>query len=122
MAAGEYAYDGFHVRDLVETEAVDVVQADVTRCGGITGFLDIASYCWAANVDLSAHCAPQLSLPACLAAPRVRHIEYFHDHVRIGSLLFDGVAEPADGALHADRTRQGHGLSVRWSDAERLRV
>lgn len=122
FAAGEYAYDAFHVRDLVEAEAIDVAQADVTRCGGITGFLDMASYCWAANIDLSAHTALQLSLQAGAAAPRIRHIEYFHDHVRLEDMLFDGVVEPVEGALHPDRSRPGHGLAVRRSDAEEYRV
>ena len=121
VAAGEYGYDAFHFRNLVQARAVDCVQADVTRCGGITGFLDAASLCWAHNIDLSAHCAPNLSVHPCTAAPRIRHIEYFHDHVRIESLLFDGTLEPQDGGvLRPDRTRPGHGLTFKRQDAERF--
>lgn len=120
VAAGEYAYDAFHVRDLLDAEAVDVVQADVTRCGGITGFLDIASLCWSRNRDLSAHTAPQVSLAACAAAPRFRHLEWFHDHVRIEPVLFDGTVSPVDGALHPDRTRPGHGLRLSADAADHL--
>lgn len=121
VAAGEYAYDVFHVRNLLAAEAVDVVQADVTRCGGITGFLDVASLCWAHDRALSAHTAPQLTLAAGAAAPRVRHLEWFHDHVRIESRLFDGTIAPVDGALHPDRTRPGHGLALS-ADAATYRV
>ena len=39
IAAGEYGYDLFYFRRMLEAGAVDVLQADATRCGGITGFL-----------------------------------------------------------------------------------
>lgn len=113
VAAGEYCWDAFDARDLVMAGAVDCLQADVTRCGGFTGFFDIASLCWAHEIDLSAHCAPNLSMHPCVAAPRVRHVEYFHDHVRIERGLFDGTVDPVDGQLRPDRDRPGHGLSLR---------
>ena len=37
IAAGEYGYDIFYFRNMLSAGAVDVQQADVTRCGGITG-------------------------------------------------------------------------------------
>lgn len=113
VAAGEYGFDVFHHRELITAGAVDCVQADVTRCGGFTGFADVAALTFAHDIDLSAHCVPNLSAHACAAAPRVRHIEYFHDHVRIERDLFDGALEPVDGALAPDRSRPGHGLSLR---------
>jgi L-alanine-DL-glutamate epimerase-like enolase superfamily enzyme len=51
--------------------------------------------------------------------PNLRHIEYFHDHVRIDQMLFDGVVEPVDGALHPS-DRPGLGLTLK-DDAERWR-
>ena len=77
--------------------SVDVLQADVTRCGGITGFLQVAALCEAHHIDLSGHCAPALHLHAACAAPRLRHLEWFHDHVRIEHMLFDGAPVPRDG-------------------------
>ncbi len=56
-----------------------------------------------------------MSLAVCAAAPRVRHIEWFHDHTRVDDLLLDGTVAPVGGALHPDRTRPGHGLHL--SDA-----
>jgi L-alanine-DL-glutamate epimerase-like enolase superfamily enzyme len=122
VTAGEYAYDSYHVRDLIHAGAIDCAQADVTRCGGITGFLDVAALCEAEQVDLSAHTAPAVSLAACAAAPRLRHLEHFHDHVRIEHQLFDGVPEPVDGCLRPDRTRPGNGLELRRADAEHYRA
>lgn len=121
VAAGEYAYDAYHVRDLVHAEAIDCAQADVTRCGGITGFLDVASLCEAEQIDLSAHTAPAISLAACAAAPRLRHLEYFHDHVRIEQRFLEGVVTPTDGCLRPDPSRPGHGLALRHADLEPFR-
>jgi L-alanine-DL-glutamate epimerase-like enolase superfamily enzyme len=120
VAAGEYAYVLADFRNLVG--AVDCLQADVTRCGGFTGLLHAAGLAAANGLDLSAHCAPQLSAHGFCAVPRARHLEYFHDHVRIESLLFDGVLEPVDGALRPDRSLLGHGLQLRRADAERYAV
>jgi L-alanine-DL-glutamate epimerase-like enolase superfamily enzyme len=117
IAAGEYAYVLADFRDLVG--AVDCLQADVTRCGGITGLLHAAGLAAGNGLDVSAHCAPQLSAHAFCAVARARHLEYFHDHVRVESLLFDGVLEPADGTLRPDRSRPGNGLELRRADAER---
>jgi len=121
VAAGEYATSAFGVRRLLEAGAVDVLQADVTRCGGITGFLQADALCVAHGRDLSAHCAPQLAVHAMAAAQRGRHLEYFHDHVRADRLLFDGVLEPTGGVLRPDPARHGHGLVLR-ADAERHRA
>jgi L-alanine-DL-glutamate epimerase-like enolase superfamily enzyme len=117
IAAGEYAYVPADFRNLVG--CVDCLQVDVTRGGGMTGFVRAAALAAAHQLDVSAHCAPQLSAHVCCAVPRFRHIEYFHDHVRIESLLFDGVLEPEGGALVPDRSRPGNGLELKRADAER---
>jgi L-alanine-DL-glutamate epimerase-like enolase superfamily enzyme len=122
IAAGEYAYTLDDLRGLLEAGAVDVAQADVTRCGGYSGFLKIATLCEAANIDLSGHCAPALHLPAAVAAPRFRHLEWFHDHVRIERMLFDGAPVPRDGMIAPDLTRPGHGLTLRTPDADAYAV
>jgi len=122
IAAGEYAYVPADFRNLVANGCVDCLQADVTRCGGITGFLRAGALAAAFDLDLSAHCAPSASVAACCAVPNFRHLEYFHDHVRLEPLLFDGVPEPKDGALEPDRSRPGNGLELKRTDAERYAV
>jgi len=119
IAAGEYAYVPADFRNLVANGCVDCLQADVTRCGGITGFLRAGAIAAAFDLDLSAHCAPSASVAACCAVPNFRHLEYFHDHVRLEPLLFDGVLEPKAGALEPDRSRPGNGLELKRADAGR---
>jgi L-alanine-DL-glutamate epimerase-like enolase superfamily enzyme len=111
IAAGEYG-------DLLPyfermAPCVDCLQADVTRCGGITGLLEVAAVAHAHGLDVSAHCAPAISAHAFCAVPRPRHLEYFHDHVRVEHELFVGPLEPEAGELRPDRSRPGNGLSLR---------
>jgi len=117
VAAGEYAYVLADFRNLLES--VDCLQADVTRCGGISGLLRVNGLASAHGLDVSGHCAPQLSAHALCGVDRLRHLEYFHDHVRIESMLFDGVLTPVDGALVPDRSRAGNGLELKRADAQR---
>jgi L-alanine-DL-glutamate epimerase-like enolase superfamily enzyme len=119
IAAGEYAYVPADFRNLVVNGCVDCLQADVTRCGGVTGFLRAGALAAAFGLDLSAHCAPSASVAACCAVPSFRHLEYFHDHVRLEPLLFDGVLKPIGGALEPDPSRPGNGLELKRADAER---
>jgi L-alanine-DL-glutamate epimerase-like enolase superfamily enzyme len=118
VAAGEYAYVPADFRNLLG--CVDCLQADVTRCGGITGFLRAGALAAAFELDVSAHCAPAASVAPCCAVPRFRHLEWFHDHVRLEPLIFDGVPKPEHGALRPDRSRPGNGLMLKRADAERF--
>jgi L-alanine-DL-glutamate epimerase-like enolase superfamily enzyme len=118
IAAGEYGYVLADFRNLLAAGAVDCLQADVTRCGGITGLLRVAALCEAGGIDLSGHCAPGASAYAFCAVHRLRHLEWFHDHVRVERLLFDGTLEPVGGFLRPDSERPGHGLELKRSDAE----
>ncbi len=122
IAAGEYGYDLFAFRHLLDAGAVDVLQADVTRCGGITELLRVDALCQAHAMPLSAHTAPAIHLHAACAAPAMRHLEYFYDHVRIEHMFLDGVQEPVDGVLVADRSRVGNGLVFKRADAAPYRV
>jgi L-alanine-DL-glutamate epimerase-like enolase superfamily enzyme len=119
IAAGEYGYDLHYFRRMLEAGAVDVLQADATRCAGITGFLRVAALCMARSLPLSAHCAPTLHVhPAC-SLPNFRHLEYFHDHDRIEHMLFDGAPVPVRGMLRPDLSRPGLGLELKRRDAEK---
>jgi len=120
VAAGEYGYDPIYFRRMLAAGAVDVLQADATRCGGVTGFLQASALCDAWDVPLSAHTAPSLHVHLCCAAPRARNLEYFHDHVRIEQLLFDGAPRPDNGVLRPDGGRPGLGLELKRRDADRF--
>ena len=122
VTAGEYGYDDFYFRRMIDAGAVDVIQADATRCLGYTGYMLADALAHAANLPLSSHCAPALHLPCAIAAHRQRHMEWFHDHVRIERLVFDGAPDPEAGRVSPDWSRPGIGLALKTADAERYRV
>jgi L-alanine-DL-glutamate epimerase-like enolase superfamily enzyme len=117
ISVGEYGYRPEDFTAIVGARAVDVLQADATRCEGFTGLLVVDGLCEATATPLSTHCAPSLHAHVACAAKRVRHVEYFHDHARIEQLLFDGAPLPINGALHPDLSRPGMGLEFRRADA-----
>ncbi len=122
IAAGEYGFVGRDFRDWLEHRCVDCMQADVTRCGGITGLLEVAGLCDMWGIDLSGHCAPALTVHALCGVRRLRHLEFFHTHHRVEKMLFDGVLEPVDGELRPDPSQPGLGLNVRDREADRYAV
>ncbi len=122
VAAGEYGYKLDYFEKMLGADAVSCLQADATRCEGITGFLRVAALCQARSLELSAHCGPSLHAHPCCAVIPFRHLEYFHDHVRVERMLFDGVLEPLEGMLRPDLSRPGNGLELKRPDADRYAV
>jgi L-alanine-DL-glutamate epimerase-like enolase superfamily enzyme len=120
IAAGEYGYELQYFEEMIGS--VDVLQADATRCTGITGFIKTSAICEARSMPLSSHCAPSLHAHLGCALLPVRHLEYFFDHVRIESMLFDGFIEARDGVVRPDLSRPGLGVELKKKDAERLRA
>jgi L-alanine-DL-glutamate epimerase-like enolase superfamily enzyme len=120
IAAGEYGYDIFYFRRMLQAGAVDVQQADMTRCGGISGMLGVASLCQAHNLLLSCHTAPSLHCHIACAIIPFKNIEYFHDHVRIENMLFDGVPQLVNGKLVPDLSRPGNGMELKSAAAEKF--
>ncbi len=122
VAAGEYGYDSWYFRRMLEAGAVDVLQADATRCAGINGFLLADALCASHSMPLSAHTSPSIHAHACCGAQRAINVEYFYDHVRIEKMAFDGALEVTKGFLYPDRSRPGFGLVFKETDMQRYRV
>jgi len=122
VTAGEYGYDLTYFGRMVDAQAVDCLQVDVTRCGGITEWLRAAAVAAARGLQVSGHCAPNLHAHVAAAVPNFRHLEYFHDHARIETMLFDGALDPSGGVLRPDLSRPGLGLTLKDANCARYRV
>jgi L-alanine-DL-glutamate epimerase-like enolase superfamily enzyme len=122
IAAGEYGYYLPYFYHMLKANAVDILQADATRCGGITNFLKAASLAEAQQIPFSSHCAPALHLHAAISLNNFYIAEYFYDHVRIENMLFDGVMQPKNGYISPDVTRPGIGIEFKYSDAEEYKI
>ena len=117
VAAGEYGYDESYFDRMLTAQAVDCLQIDATRCGGYTSWLTAAAGALGRGVEISAHCAPNLHAHVGTAVPHLRHVEYFHDHERVDSILFDGLLSPCGGLLTPDPSSPGHGMLLKEADA-----
>jgi L-alanine-DL-glutamate epimerase-like enolase superfamily enzyme len=122
IADGEYGDGIAYFLQMIESGAVDVVMADATRCGGISGFLQVDALCAVWRLPLSSHCAPLQHLHVGCAAPHLRHGEYFHDHARIERMLFDGMPAPQGGCLAPHLDRSGLGVEFKTADAAPFQV
>ena len=122
IAAGEYGYDSFYFRRMLAAGAVDVLQADATRCAGITGFMAAGNLSSAFATPFSAHTAPSLHAHAACALPAAINVEYFFDHYRIEQMFFDGALKPSGGMLCPDSTRHGFGLECKLPDMEKYKA
>ncbi len=118
IAAGEYGYDAPYFERMLAAQSVDVIQADITRCGGVTGFLAVGAMSDAHNLSISCHCGPAIHTHVAAATGNLLHLEYFYDHTRIERMIFDGLPELRDGALWPDRGRAGMGLELKRRDAQ----
>ena len=119
VAAGEYVWRPADAVPLL-AGAVDCLQIDVTRCGGITVWPEIARMARAAGLEVSGHCAPQLAVHIGAATVGLRHLEWFRDHERVDAILFGGTLPVVDGCL-TPTDAVGHGMTL--SDrAERYRI
>ncbi|MBT2566380.1 mandelate racemase [Arthrobacter sp. ISL-85] len=121
VAAGEYGTGLTYFQRMCAADAVDCLQADVSRCGGITEWLRISAVAAAHGLEMSGHCAPHLSAAVAAATPNFRHLEWFHDHVRIEDLFFDGTLDPHGGWIRPSEA-PGNGLAFRTADAAPYRV
>ncbi len=122
VAAGEYGYDPWYFEAMLRAGAVDILQADATRCLGITGFLIAANTAYSHGIPFSAHTSPTVHCHAGCAAPQLSHVEYFHDHARIEGMLFDGAPRPQGGELRPAPDRPGLGVELKSADADQFRV
>jgi len=121
VTAGEYGYDLPYFARMIAAGSVDCLQVDATRCGGLTEFLRAAALAQAHGLEISAHCAPHVHAAVAAAIPNLRHIEWFHDHVRVESMFFDGALDPTGGVVRPVRGI-GHGLTLRTGEVEQYRV
>ena len=119
IAAGEYGYTPYYFRKMLEAGAVDVLQADATRCGGFTGFLRAAALCDAFEHPALLPLRPRYASWPGLRGAAAAHMEWFHDHVRIESMLFDGAPQLKNGTVAPDLSQPGHGLTLRAADARK---
>jgi L-alanine-DL-glutamate epimerase-like enolase superfamily enzyme len=112
VAAGESLYTEAQFRDLLLAGAVDFVQPNACRVGGITPFLRIAHLARLFSVPVMPHLLPDLSgqLALCLPLPAMVEDIDQGSFAALGALSQPSGVTIEAGQLRAD-TGPGHGLT-----------
>lgn len=117
IAAGENLYSGYQFNDYFKKQAIQVVQADVVRCGGITEWLKVAHLAEVYNLQMAPHFMVDLHVSLLCSIPNAYIAEYlpwFHpiqiDPVR----TTNGMLKPKDVP--------GHGVEFDWELLKSYRV
>jgi L-alanine-DL-glutamate epimerase-like enolase superfamily enzyme len=76
LAAGEMLFSREEFKAYLDKQALAVLQPDVTRLGGITGFLRMAALADLHHLPIAPHCLPEISVHLACGLPRVTCVEY----------------------------------------------
>jgi len=122
IAAGERLATRWQFREWLELGAVDVIQADISHCGGIGELLRIASYAETYGVQMAPHnpygpVALAASAHACMAMPNFMILEHcrlrpWFDEVQVsGPKVENGRVIPSE--------QPGLGIELDWDFVEK---
>ncbi|HEY6969185.1 MAG TPA: mandelate racemase/muconate lactonizing enzyme family protein [Candidatus Angelobacter sp.] len=107
-AGGESLYDPADFYQNIAQNALDILQPDVARVGGITPAMEVCGMAHAANLKVSPHVSPELSLTVAAAVPNSMFIEYIPQMEPVLARrlqMVDGCAVPPD--------LPGHGIQFK---------
>lgn len=117
IAVGENIHSRFEMATYVQLGAVDIIQADVVRIGGITEWLKVAHMADSFNLKVAPHFMLELSGSLLCAIPNGLILE----DVEGGSLTELGVLEepmPVKDGYWYPSQRPGHGIAFDKSALE----
>ena len=117
IAGGEHEFTVYGFRDLLETRALDYIQFDTNRVGGITQARKISALAEAYSVPVIPHAGQMHNYHVVMASLNSPMAEYFPIvDVEVGNELFwyifDGEPRAKDGFIDLDENVPGLGLSI----------
>jgi L-rhamnonate dehydratase len=127
IAGGEHEFTLYGFRDLLEARAVDYIQFDTNRVGGITQARKIAALAEAHSVPVVPHAGQMHNYHVVMASLNSPLAEYFPVvDVEVGNELFwyifDGEPRSKDGFINLDESVPGLGLTINEKALERFEV
>ena len=123
VCAGQGEISGYGCRDLIATNAIDILNVDVTIAGGVTEWRRMAGMAGLMNVGMAHHEEPQAALHLLASAPNGLYVEIFPDTER-DPLWFElPVQHPKieDGYMYVPQ-KPGFGIDLRPEVIERYRA
>ncbi|MDX2156908.1 MAG: mandelate racemase/muconate lactonizing enzyme family protein [Hyphomicrobiaceae bacterium] len=121
--AGQSEITSHGVRRLLDADAVDYVNVDVSECGGVTDWRRSAALCWAAGVRIAHHEESQIALHLLTAIPHGTYAECFADPARDPVWQSMWANRPAiKGGMMEVPSGAGFGLELDKAMIQRFRV
>jgi len=117
IAGGEHEFTQYGFRDLLEARAVDYIQFDTNRVGGITQARKISALAESYSVPVIPHAGQMHNYHVVMASLNSPMAEYFPIvDVEVGNELFwyifEGEPKAKDGFVDLDDNAHGLGLTV----------
>lgn len=117
IAGGEHEFTLYGIKQLIDADAVDVIQYDTNRVGGITAARKINALAEAHGIPVIPHAGQMHNYHLTMSSLNSPLSEFFPVHdVEIGNelfyYLFEGDPVPVDGAIDLDDNSPGLGLSI----------
>jgi L-rhamnonate dehydratase len=127
IAGGEHEFTVYGFRDLLAVRAVDYIQFDTNRVGGITQARKIAALAESHSVPVIPHAGQMHNYHVVMASLNSPMAEYFPIvDVEVGNELFwyifDGEPKAKDGFIDLDENVPGLGLTVNEKALEKFEV
>jgi L-rhamnonate dehydratase len=127
IAGGEHEFTLFGFRDLLEANALDYIQFDTNRVGGISQARKICALAEAFQVPVVPHAGQMHNYHVVMASLNSPIAEFFPKvDVEVGNELFwyifDGEPVPKDGSIDLDDNTPGLGLTVNEESLKRFTI
>ncbi|MGA9982360.1 MAG: L-rhamnonate dehydratase [Acidobacteriaceae bacterium] len=117
IAGGEHEFTVYGFRDLLEAHALDYIQFDTNRVGGISQARKICALAEAFSIPVVPHAGQMHNFHVVMASLNCPMAEFFPlVDVEVGNELFwyifDGEPTPVDGFIDLDDDVPGLGLTI----------
>ncbi len=127
IAGGEHEFTAYGFRDLLEARALDYIQFDTNRVGGLTQARKIAALAEAYSVPVIPHAGQMHNYHVVMASLNSPMAEYFPVvDVEVGNELFwyifNGEPKAKDGFIDLDENVPGLGLTINEAALEQFEV
>jgi L-rhamnonate dehydratase len=127
IAGGEHEFTAYGFRDLLQARALDYIQFDTNRVGGLTQARKIAAMAEAYSVPVIPHAGQMHNYHVVMASLNSPMAEYFPVvDVEVGNELFwyifNGEPKAKDGFIDLDESVPGLGLTINEAAPEKFEV
>jgi L-alanine-DL-glutamate epimerase-like enolase superfamily enzyme len=127
IAGGEHEFTSYGVRDMLEARAVDILQVDTNRVGGISQARKISAMAEAFCVPVFPHAGQMHNYHVVMASLNSPMAEYFPPvDIEVGNELFwyifDGEPRAKDGFIDLDDQVPGFGLTINEERIQQFQI